>query len=694
MGVFRIARAEFIKIFKKPSIYLMGVILAAVLVLSLLFFDPIGKQNYTVTIDGSSVEKIYDKFMDTAGDITKETYDKSIQNSLDKINFYKSFNNRNLSLTKIYNEFVILYKDLETQNSIENNEDKINSTFTELKNKFQSYCDEYNNVENLSTYSELFKTFYYNSVTTKSDLNNLTEVLNRETTTPTVFINYVVSNTYLDKMESINKDNKNFIVSTFKRYSESIKDKQTKYYTRVTNNTSSSQFNDLKDELYQELSAFYDNLISINKDDQHLAFMVTTEYENLKNEVAEEKSIIEYYNDVNNPNKTEYKKHQTIVNQLNDKNIVAKIDKFIDDIIEFKVSNTTLEKLENTINTKVMDLKESLNADIEAVKQIYNTSNKKDIDNINSLISKYKVLALNTENLVNDTIDLESIRVLNSNKITKYIGFEKFNVYETKEELTKTKYMIDKGTYNQEYSDVFAFNKNSSTETTAYDFMFYGMEIATLIISIFAIFLSASLIASEYDSGTIKLLAMRPFNRWKIITGKLVATMIFALLFVLFSFIICFVAGICMYPLVNTPILMVFNATSAVAISPFVLMLLDLLCILAEIFFYTVIALSISTIFRSYTSAISISCIMFILATSFNLLFGGYFWYSFIPFINADFFKFFGGSFLTTQSGAFNTLFTSTLLSNANFFMSLGIWAGTITIFLLITYITFKLRDF
>ena len=112
MGVFRIARAEFIKIFKKPSIYLMGVILAAVLVLSLLFFDPIGKQNYTVTIDGSSVEKIYDKFMDNAGDITKETYDKSIQNSLDKINFYKSFNNRNLSLTKIYNEFVILYKDL------------------------------------------------------------------------------------------------------------------------------------------------------------------------------------------------------------------------------------------------------------------------------------------------------------------------------------------------------------------------------------------------------------------------------------------------------------------------------------------------------------------------------------------------------------------------------------------------------
>ena len=38
MGVFRIAKAEFIKIFKKPSVYIMGVILASVLVLSLLFF--------------------------------------------------------------------------------------------------------------------------------------------------------------------------------------------------------------------------------------------------------------------------------------------------------------------------------------------------------------------------------------------------------------------------------------------------------------------------------------------------------------------------------------------------------------------------------------------------------------------------------------------------------------------------------
>ena len=62
MGVFRIARAEFIKIFKKPSVYLMGVILAAVLVLSLLFFEPIGKQNYTVNLDGTTVGKIYDKF--------------------------------------------------------------------------------------------------------------------------------------------------------------------------------------------------------------------------------------------------------------------------------------------------------------------------------------------------------------------------------------------------------------------------------------------------------------------------------------------------------------------------------------------------------------------------------------------------------------------------------------------------------
>ena len=224
--------------------------------------------------------------------------------------------------------------------------------------------------------------------------------------------------------------------------------------------------------------------------------------------------------------------------------------------------------------------------------------------------------------------------------------------------------------------------------------MFYAMKIATVLISAFAILMAASLIASEYDSGTIKLLAMRPFRRWKIITGKLFATMFFVIVFVLFSAIISLVAGICLYPLSSAPVLAVLNGQVAFAINPALLMAIYICSTILEIFFYAVLALSISTIFRSYTAAISISFITFILAYSLNILFGGAFWYSFIPFINTDFFKYFGGSFLSTQTGLFNSLFAPTLLSNASIFITLGIYLGTISLLIILTHIIFKARDF
>ena len=116
MGVFRIARAEFIKIFKKPSVYLMGVILAAVLVLSLLFFEPIGKQNYSVKLDGSTVGQVYDMFTNdnniSSGDIKKSKYDEQINNNLTKINFYKVLNSRNEELFSVNSDFIVLYNDL------------------------------------------------------------------------------------------------------------------------------------------------------------------------------------------------------------------------------------------------------------------------------------------------------------------------------------------------------------------------------------------------------------------------------------------------------------------------------------------------------------------------------------------------------------------------------------------------------
>ncbi len=700
MGVFRIARAEFIKIFKKPSVYLMGVILAAVLVSSLLFFEPIGKQNYSVSLDGSTVGKIYDKFVaESTSELKKSSFDEVIDNSLNKVNFYLDLNERNNSLQQVNDEFIVLYNDLVVQSKIENNDQKINDGFSAVKNKLESYNEIYNNVSTLKNNSKFYKHFTTLPIFTeaKETLSNLNSKAQLSSTTAKIFINHVDSNEYISKIVKIYETNKNFIESTLDYYANNIKTKQNEYYNRVINNPTSSQstFGPLKTDLYGEITNFYEVIITLAESDNMLAFLNKAEYETLKNNIAEAKSIIESYSSEAMASKTDYQRHKHIVTEVHKLSLYDNIISFKESIEKFNVSTTTLKELQTTIITDITNLKTGLNSSIESLyKQNPISSATNDINKINDLISSYRVLSINSTNLVNYTINLETTSVLKSTDINNYIGFEDFNTYETTESLTRVTYFIDNSEYNHHFADVFAFNKNSTAETNAYDFMFYGMEIATLVITVFAIFLAASLMASEYDSGTIKLLAMRPFKRWKIITGKLFATMFFSIIFILFSFLICFVAGICLYPLTNAPVLMIFNATTAFSIHPMLLMGLNILCIILEVLFYAVIALSISTVFRSYTSAISISCIMFILAISLNVLFGGYFWYSFIPFINADFFKYFGGTFLTTEASALNSLFTPTLLSNANLFVSLGIFTGTILVFLLITYISFKLRDF
>lgn len=700
MGVFRIARAEFIKIFKKPSVYLMGVILAAVLVLSLLFFEPIGKQNYSVKLDGSTVGQVYDMFTNdnniSSGDIKKSKYDEQINNNLTKINFYKVLNSRNEELFNVNSDFIVLYNDLkDISNSGSTTDDKINEAFTSVKNKIRTYGDVYNNITTLSENCEFYS--HFTTLTIYTDAKNvLDELISRSSDGSSVvtFINFVENNGYIEKLNNIYSINKNFVKSTLNYYAENIKTKQKDYYNRVINNTSSQDiFITLKNNLYSEINAFSDALNKLVNSTYSLTFIDKTEYENIKNVVTNALSVIDSYND-SNANLTDYQKHHNIVLELENISLGNKINDFVSTLINFDIPTTTLNKLEKTITERVEELKAGLISSIETLNKESSSSSTKNINALNDLITSYRTLSINTTTMVDNTINLEAIKVLDSNKINNYENFKEFNKYEVNEQLTSANYFIENGVYNQHYNDVFAFNKNSGIETNAYDFMFYAMKIATLIITVFAIFMAASLMASEYDSGTIKLLAMRPFKRWKIITGKLLATMIFVVLFVLFSFLISLVAGVCLYPIDSTPILAIFNATTAFSINPILLMLINLGFIILEIFFYTVIALSISTMFRSYTAAISISCIMFILALSLNILLGGAYWYSFIPFINADLFKYFGGSFLTGTTGGLSTLFSPTLLSNANFYISLSIYGGTILIFLAITYIVFKVKDF
>ena len=111
MNVFRITRAEFTKVFKKPTVFIMAFILAAVLVISLLTYNPTLTQIPSVSIEGDNASIVYSTFMSkSVMEDTKEKFDKQYYSVVnDQIEFYKDLYNKNNNLKVAYNEFISSY---------------------------------------------------------------------------------------------------------------------------------------------------------------------------------------------------------------------------------------------------------------------------------------------------------------------------------------------------------------------------------------------------------------------------------------------------------------------------------------------------------------------------------------------------------------------------------------------------------
>nr|WP_240460898.1 ABC transporter permease [Fictibacillus barbaricus] len=70
-------------------------------------------------------------------------------------------------------------------------------------------------------------------------------------------------------------------------------------------------------------------------------------------------------------------------------------------------------------------------------------------------------------------------------------------------------------------------NDISPYETTAWQFMKDMAPISSLI-GLFVIVVASDIVSSEFSKGTIKMLLIRPYSRWKILLSKFLATLGFA----------------------------------------------------------------------------------------------------------------------------------------------------------------------
>lgn len=351
---------------------------------------------------------------------------------------------------------------------------------------------------------------------------------------------------------------------------------------------------------------------------------------------------------------------------------------------------TSKQENKTAILTEITKMANEASADEE-----YNIT-ETNIKNINKLSYKYLAVDNSSYYALENSLYLEAAGTYSDAEISQYVGFENFNSYKYKENITKYYYLLNNEMSDADFATMFCFNTcSSNVDPNAFDYMYFTLEIASFFIIAFTVILGAGMVAKEFSEGTIKLLAIRPFKRNKIITSKIWATMFLAFIFVLVCVVVSLITGWVLYGISFPSMLIVFNSSYAFTLPIWAVFLIYLLCMLIEIWIFALLAISISTIFKSYIAAVCISSGIYILNLILTFVSKGANWLKYNIFANLDLFKYLGGSFNAsyTTNQNLTSLFISPVFADTSVIFSAIVIGALAIVMNIILYTVFKHRD-
>lgn len=716
-STFKLTKAEFKKIFKRPSIFIMAVLLVMTILVSITIFKPAELVNPTIVYDeANNSEEYYNYFYTDINLNSKASFDKVFNDTDTIISYFDAFNNNANLLTNYYEDVI------ETMNLLvaDNLTDTKDSYRQEALNDVNNFLSAYKSLDNVKDFSKItgvtlkqypytikvnneLKTISTNYYTTKSceKLINLQEYLSNTTkyTSKDVAEHYV-NNNYENELNIVLNNGINFIYTTIKGFAYYFDDFLVQYNTAINNGRNQIEtMKAMKNNMFQLLNTLDDYLDTIIDYDFPVIIMDKSIYLDLNQRIEEAIVIL------------------TI--STNDESNLDKYNEIKDSLSKLKLNsalNTVTQDNTSTINSYIIQTKMTI-SDIKDFKDIQNKVNTnkatilttiqdlstdESITNIAKSITDYSLLSNNYNNIIKSKVLLSIADKYDTSIYSKFYGykFNEFNKYQTRENITLNNYYIQNNTYSNSYLNQFSYNQNSGMKTNLYDYMYFTLELCTLIIIVFAMMLVCNLITGETESGTIKLLLVRPYRRSKIVTAKLLATIFFVITFMFFSSIITFVGGYFLYGPATTNVLAIFNSGTPFEISPLLLMLINILSLTFDVIFFVLLALMISILCKNFAASISCSFVLLILNYALNIIFGGAFWYTLLPGMNLHLFKFFGNSFASIIEGTsgfaglIQALLITGIETTMTFWYSLCITGAYCLVFLVISYSVFQKRDF
>ena len=491
----------------------------------------------------------------------------------------------------------------------------------------------------------------------------------------------------LSKMNIIKQAWTDFLTSI-----DTLENASTEEEISTAKNNSLNKQNILK-EKFVEMENYYTNLIQ----QYSIPLILVTEQTDMyiQDNLGRAKSILTYSSSEKN---IEYFKN--IKNLIENFDCINKLEDNIAKVKDLSYSTEILQSNYNYFQTlssektssaleKVNSLNHeaSLNAEFDA-----NESNQVLMKN---LIIRYLSACSNATKTLNNDLKYNIIEDYGDVAMAQYVGFEDANSYRLAEAKTKYCYLLENDYADSDLASTLSFNKNSYSETNAFDYMYFAMEIVSIVIITFTVVLGAGMIAKEHSQGTIKLLAIRPYKRWKIIFAKTLATLFFGFVFVLLSAIVTLITGIIIYGISFPTMLVVFNASTVFVAPIWAVFLIYLATLMLKIWIYALLAIAISTIFNSYLASVCIAVGIYATNIIVTFVSRGATWLRYNVFANIDLFKYFGGSFSSSYNSLQNltNLFSSPVFPGVNFNVSLVIVASIIVILNVAMLTVFNKKD-
>lgn len=164
-------------------------------------------------------------------------------------------------------------------------------------------------------------------------------------------------------------------------------------------------------------------------------------------------------------------------------------------------------------------------------------------------------------------------------------------------------------------------------------------------ITLFSIIAAAGIVATEFSTGTIKLLAIRPVSRWKILYSKYITTVVYGFFMLGLLFLFAVVVGAVLFP-VESAIALNVTGNGIIESTPLWGYLQWYLYSFVGIVLFTTLAFMISTVFRSNALAIGITMFLMFTGSQVVFLLSRYEWAKYLLFAHTDFTQYLTGNII------------------------------------------------